>query len=288
MADDKPDGELREGRSEAAWREIDERCAAGDLDWAHPDETAALDRLLRDHPVASDPFWEELGRPARRALLAFLFARKLDVERTAELLEAHLAWRAKYEVSGRVWLRDVPEATALSLSEYCFHPKGSRAKDGKVITYMFAGRYDPNLPLHEVVLYMMWLFDHTVCEEHLDSWRRGTCYIEDITGAGYSTTPKSKDKAAMGEMQNVFPILIRSILIVEPGFIIRALLAIARVFMRDKVMKRIECVKREVVLERVDPAELLPFFGGTAEYDREGHRAAVLAAEAELRGEREL
>lgn len=281
--------EVRGGRTEASWREIDERCAAGDREWLHPEEEAALERLVREHAdVASDPLWEQPGQPKRRTLVACLFARKLDVGRAAELLRAHVTFRERHNVPRRVWLRDVPEAAARSLSQYCFTPPGRRTRDGKSVTYIFAGRYDPSLPIRDVVLYMMWLFDHALRTETLDSWRRGACYVEDIAGAGLSTMPSRRDKAEMGEMQNVFPVLVRTILIVEPGVIVRVLLAVARLFMRDKIMKRIECVPRAVVLERVEKDQLLAHFGGTAEHDHEAFRATVLEEEARLLGAVEL
>jgi len=70
-----------------------------------------------------------------------------------------------------------------------------------------------------------------------------------------------------------FPMRLQSILVVEPGKIIKALLKIAKFFVKMKLLKRVECVTRAELQEKVGIQNLCPEFGGTNVFDYRGFLA---------------
>ena len=60
-----------------------------DQDWVSEEERETLAKL-KNHPVGGDLCNEGLFQNNDRILYIFLFARKLDVDRTVKLMEKHL------------------------------------------------------------------------------------------------------------------------------------------------------------------------------------------------------
>lgn len=249
--------DLVDGRTIDEWAEIEAAVRGGDLDFAHPRELAALAELRSRHPVATDPFFED-----DRLSLIFLFARKLDVKRTAFLMNSHLEWRRQAGLGRRpVGADDVPRE-ALD-ARFLVDTHGRRDAGGRAVSYFFPARYRPDaLPAGALERLLAYQFERRVAEERLDGWRRGVTYVQDLGGAGFSNLDRKAAKRVMSATQNCFPLRIHAILTVRGGVVFRAMLALARLFLKSKLVARIECVSFEELHARVPRRDLLKELGG--------------------------
>lgn len=75
----------------------------GESNYLHEEERAALALFKRRCPSLA-------GHPAlsEKELLIFLFARKLDISRTAALIKKHLKWRINHDLMRPLSRTEVP------------------------------------------------------------------------------------------------------------------------------------------------------------------------------------
>jgi len=265
MSDKKELPIVPDPRTDEEWKSILEACKS-DPNYIHPKESQALAKLKEQYPdVALHPFWNKY--PKDKALYAFLFARKLDVARTADVLKEHLSWRKTHGFMEEVRISQVNQK--MLDSAYAFHVPGKRDFQGRGVCYIFMNRFKPKeYQKGSMARMQIWYFEHHLRTEPLDCFRFGFTYIEDISGVGMSNMQSDKaEQKQTTEMLEIFPLRIRSILVVEPGVIIRALLKIAKFFVKKKILQRVECVKRGDLLERMSPESLLTDFGGAVKFD---------------------
>eukprot|EP01121_Diplochlamys_sp_Union-15-3_P020551 TRINITY_DN8033_c0_g1_i1.p1 TRINITY_DN8033_c0_g1~~TRINITY_DN8033_c0_g1_i1.p1 ORF type:complete len:343 (-),score=65.31 TRINITY_DN8033_c0_g1_i1:4-1002(-) len=245
-----------------------------DPNYVHPLEKEALEELKK-HEIAKgldDKF-----------LLAFLLARKLNIDRTIELLENHFKYLNTNFPGWDEYTFDDLNKVVLNSAFQCVIP-GSRDKQGNGIGYIFLNRYKvKEFPFEEYVRTFIYIFRYSIFKETLDYWRNGSIYIETLKDVSISKNidTSKKGQALMKAIPNCFPFLMRGIYIVDAGFIVKALLKIARIFMKKKLMARVKVVnKREELLEVVDENQLITEFGGKAVYD---HNAFLQQMEKDCR-----
>jgi len=254
-------------RTDEEWASIEKICKS-DPNYIHPKEAQALSVLKEKYPeVALHSFWNRF--PKDKALYAFLFARKLDVARTADVLKEHLAWRHDHGFMDEIKASSLDQKMMDSL--FGFYVPGKRDNRGRLISYIFMGRFKPkDYSKGAMAKVQIWTCEHLLKTEPLDAFRFGFTYVEDLTGAGLSNvqSDKAEQKQTMA-MLEIFPLRIRSIffLVVEPGIIIRALLKIAKFFVKKKVLQRVECVKRTDLPNYMAADQLITDFGGTVKFD---------------------
>jgi len=269
---------LPDPRTDEEWAAIEKVCKS-DPYYIHPKEAQALSTLKEKFPeVALHSFWNRY--PKDKALYAFLFARKLDVARTADVLKEHLAWRHDHGFMDEIKASHLDPK--LRDSGFAFHTPGKRDSRGRLICYIFMGKFKPKeYSKGAMAKVQIWTFEHLLKTEPLDAFRFGFTYVEDISGAGLSNiqTDKAEQKQTVA-MLEIFPFRIRSILVVEPGIIVRTLMRIAKFFVKKKVLQRVECVKRAELLNYMAADQLITEFGGTYKFDFQEYLRKVLAQEA--------
>lgn len=272
----------RDGRTLAEWQEVDEKTRT-DRNFLLASEIAALVQLKELYEIANHPFFDD------KTLLVFLFARKLDLYRTAQLLTGHLQWRQAHNM---LRPRRVEDCDPKLLAARCTwtHP-GIRDREGRGITYHFMGRYK-DLSEDAVIQSTVWNFEHLVQDEPLDCHRKGFTIIESIEGMSFKdsllgTFPSSlqggrtkKAKKFMKSGIQYFPMRIQSVIVVEPGRILASLLGIAKFFVKAKVLNRIECLTQKQLQDRIGMANLITDFGGTCEFDYEEYLENMRRLEA--------
>jgi len=267
-------------RTDEDWANILKACRSNP-NYIHPKEAQALASLKERYPeLALHEFWNRF--PKDRALYAFLFSRKLDVARTADLLKEHLTYRHDHGFMQEIKPSELDQNVVSS--GYAYHVPFKRDMQGRCVMYLFMGRYKPKeygkgaMPKIQV-----FLFDYLIRHEGLDCFRFGFTYVEDISGVGLSNMSQDKaEQKQMMKMMEIFPLRIRSILVVEPGIIIRALMRIAKFFVKKKIIQRVECIKREELFTRITAENLIEAWGGKIKFDFKKHWQEQVVKQWEL------
>eukprot|EP01116_Phalansterium_solitarium_P006612 TRINITY_DN18938_c0_g1_i1.p1 TRINITY_DN18938_c0_g1~~TRINITY_DN18938_c0_g1_i1.p1 ORF type:complete len:291 (+),score=112.51 TRINITY_DN18938_c0_g1_i1:88-960(+) len=249
---------LKRQQDKAAWlkegpadRTIDVTGVAGDR--ISPREFEALQELKKN-PVAE-------GHDDKY-LMAFLFGRKLDIARTIEMLTANIKWRNEngYQDSSTA----VP-CERIYNTNYSYVIPGTRDRQGRAIEYIMAGRLKmKEFTLKELIDWAVAFWEYTLRTETLEVFRDGIIVIESIHGVSMSSYDMKNGKALMSAFQDHFPLRIKLIVVVDPPGIVRALMAIARIFLKKKLIERVRLCKTEELAEIVDPEQLSHDFGGKA------------------------
>jgi len=148
---------------------------------------------------------------------------------------------------------------------------GTRDKLGNPISYLILANYIvKDYTFEEYVKSFTYIFRHSILKETLDCFRNGVTFVESLKNVSImkNVDTRVSSQKLMKSLPNNFPLLIRSILVVDAGFIIKILLKIAKFFVKKKVIARVRILeKREQLLEYIDSNQLITEFGGTLEFD---------------------
>jgi len=204
-----------------------------------------------------------------RFLMACLFARKLDVARTEEMLAKNKAWR---EENGYV---DLPAWESLNrkmLDEGKFALKipGCRGKNGEGIIYVKMGAMVP--ADHEdftesCVRWTVWNGMHGGLFESIDYFRNGIMMVADLKDMGWHNVDFTVQKRIGSALLDNFPMRTCKILIINPPWILNAFLSGMSLFIKKKVMERIYVLEKpEDLATHIEKESLLTEYGGELEY----------------------
>ena len=113
----------------------------------------------------------------------------------------------------------------------------------------------------------------------MDGHRKGVVYVEDIHGVSLSSFDR-KTGADLQKAVQKFPIRIQGIYVIGAGWLIRALIGFAKLFIKEKIIGRVcEAVKsqltikqtkviaKEEVVNYVEKDNLDEVFGGTIQWN---------------------
>jgi hypothetical protein len=159
---------------------------------------------------------------------------------------------------------------ALARCNGFFTTPDTRDKLGRGMMYLYPSRMPKpdQYTLEDYYDFAVYFFQQNV-KLPLSWHRHGTTYIEDLTGFKMSHMDSRIGSKTQKIFQNNFPARIQSILIVDPPAkgLVKALLKIARLFMKKKIIDRVKIISRKELLEHVDEDQLLEHFGGTYQFD---------------------
>lgn len=267
-----------DGRTQDEWNTIRKECLKNP-DYIHPVEEAALKELKEAYPISNDPFFSD------NYLYACLFARKLDVKRTAELLQNNLEWRKKNDYINPLRINDLKNH--LVRSAFLYSLDGVRDNQGRYVIYMESRKYFPKqYSVKDVLDQFMWQFDRLLRIEPLDIWREGFTYVYDLKGWSFTQNfDRKMSRATTLAIQNNFPFRVRSVLLIHTGLFTKVFLNLLKVLrIRKKIMSRIECVKPRTVLERANRGTVPSTFGGDYIFDYTEYIAHIADEEDETFG----
>jgi hypothetical protein len=92
--------------------------------------------------------------------------------------------------------------------------------------------------------------------------------VEDLKGVSMKNFDMNNAKKINQAMQDNFPQRFGGIYIVNAGFIVKTLAAIARLIMKKKIVDRVRIIpKYEDLKEFIDPDQLIEEYGGTVKFD---------------------
>jgi len=197
-------------------------------------------------------------------LMLFLFAKKLIVLDAAKLLENNLNIRKKLDIPFPVLKKHInPE---IALKESSFSIIGKRDKLNRSISYLIPQNLVPkDYDFKEYLTTIFWNIDQSVNDDS-SAHRLGMVVVEDLKNFSlFKHFDKRLNQHVEGKIENIFPGRIQKIYILNPPFYVKPLLSFAKTFVKNKIVSRVEIVKKEKLLEDIDHHQLLPHFGGTYE-----------------------
>jgi len=196
-----------------------------------------------------------------------LFSRKLDVKRALKMLESNLKWRKE---NGH---DDTPDWAKLNKplikSDFAMTIPGARTKNGHGIIY---GKFGNMVPddhpnfVKDIMDYIMWNNMVGIFLEDMEYHRNGVCFIADMKSTGWRNLDMKLQKTVNSALMDNFPMKISQVIVLHPPAIFKPLLAGARLFVKKKILDRIEMLEPEDLLKFVAPDQLAAEFGGKITY----------------------
>nr|CAB3263126.1 uncharacterized protein LOC101243387 [Phallusia mammillata] len=196
-------------------------------------------------------------------LLRFLRAKKFSQEKSLNMLQNYHKVQKQYKdvfvkVSNPALIRPIVEQGALLMLD-------GNTKQGACCLFYRTGLLDPNADPWDLTAYGIMCM-----EKMLENEQYQICGMEIIEDfADFSLTLLAKMSTSVskmkGAMQDAMPCRIRGIHILNEGTVFDLLMAIARPFMRKKILDRIHVygAKYELMHKHISPAILPPYLGGT-------------------------
>jgi len=217
-------------------------------------------------------------------IMASLFARKLDLKRTEEFLNSSFSWRKQ-----RGFLK-IPKLSEIDhrLFDVSFYLPGSRDKLGRSVRYLNINRVIPNtgpFMAAEMTKWEVWLHYVGFFCDGMDGLRNGCCLVAQLDGYGWKHFDVDFQRQMAPIWVDTFPVLVRKMLMLNPPSIISAILKITTMFMKEKMMDRIEQVDVKEITKIVEPQFLVKEFGGDVEWGPKNY-VALLKEWAEKNEER--
>jgi len=204
-----------------------------------------------------------------RFLMACLFARKLDLKRTEEMLQKNKAWREENGYADLPSFDSLPRKM-IETGKFALKIPGCRGKNGEGIIYVRMGNMVPSD--HEnftenCVRMTVWNGMHGGLYDSMDYFRNGIMMVADLEGMGWNNVDMSVQKRISSALLDNFPMRTCKILIINPPWILNPFLSGMSLFIKKKVMDRIYVLEKpEDLLTHIDKAYLLKDYGGDVEY----------------------
>jgi len=222
-----------------------------------PNEIEALKQMKLNYEVCNK-FSDEY-------IMACLFARKLDLIRTHAMLQATLKWRSENN------LQTIPRMSEIhpELLNYFILPFGLRLKDGTgpIITNM--NKITPNkepYTLTETAKFLYWFWNVAIFSQGIDLFRNGMTFFVEMDGYGWKNFDYEWQTKFDHIIRDKVPARVKKTLILHPPLIYYALFKICSVFMKAKVLQRIQPVKNEQEFSKLTENEQLwSIYGGKFE-----------------------
>jgi len=130
------------------------------------------------------------------------------------------------------------------------------------VIYLFPGRLKmKEFTLKDYLDFTFYWWGESL-KQDLDMHRNGICYVESLKGMRLSSLDLKIAKGMQDAVQSHLTIQIRKILVVDPGLILKACMKIAKVFVKKKIMDRVELCKRTDLVNFIAEDHLIKEFGG--------------------------
>ncbi|KAN0045503.1 hypothetical protein ACTA71_005881 [Dictyostelium dimigraforme] len=232
------------------------------------DEFKILEDLTNDELLILNKFKEfPICKDIKdQYLLLFLFSKKFDLEKAHTLIKNNLFLREKLEISFPVVKHQVNGELAKKSSS--FNIIGCRTNNGSSISYLYPSKLKPkDYTFKEYMTFLLWSQDQSA-HDHSSVHRAGMTIIEDLHKISMFKHFDSRlqdflKKNKLNDMQDIFIGRIKKIYILNPPWLLKPLLSLARTFMKNKLISRVEICKNDQIFKTVDPSQVLFEYGGT-------------------------
>jgi len=262
--DDEGKGKLREGAPPGIVITLGKSCIYGLREQLFPEEWQALQDLKTNYEICknySDEF-----------LVSCLFSRKLDLIRTNTLLQNNWKWRKENN------LVNLPKYSDFSqnMLKFWMSVSGARSKNGAGLTYSKIRNLVINqepFTIPTMTKWITWMYTIGVFREGMDYLRNGLIVIQDMDGYGWKHFDIDFQKKMSSMWQDVFPMRVKAMYILNPPGIFDAVMKIAKTFNKSKIMDRIEILAKKDLTRFIDKTQLLEDFGGELTMDADAREA---------------
>jgi len=213
----------------------------------------------------------ELAAETDKFVAVFLFARRHNMPDVEELLNKFYKKKAEYAYAFPG--QHIPSFQYSNLAERAkvggaanLQPHGYRDKKGRMLRYFLMGLDNPSArTLEYTYVAFYWQTYYTIETEPLSAWRNGVCIVVDLKSAGLRNLDISaKGRESHSALQGTFPFRVRSMLVVNGGFFINALMTGAKLALPKKLYDRIKLMSASDLKDHIPMDNLLPQFGGSA------------------------
>jgi hypothetical protein len=203
-----------------------------------------------------------------RFLLACLYSRKMDIQRTVKMLKSHIKWRISNGY-GKVPEWEKIDKSFLEANIGMMIP-GTRSKEGSAIIYFKLSNLIPSeFGIKTIVDYVIWNYSQGTFLNGLDFHRNGIVVIGDLQGVGWKNIDFGLQKKINAALMDNFPLRIHKVLLIHPPSIVPALISCFRLFIKKKIMDRIEVSQPEEIENFIEKDNLWKEMGGNVEYNSE-------------------
>jgi len=214
----------------------------------------------------------QLEKESDKFVACFLFSRRHNLEDTYELFQKFYKVKDRYanyfagnHQPSYKYTNGLAESVRVGAASM-IHPRGCRDKKGRMLRYFFMGLDTPSArSLEYTYVNFFWQTYYIVGTEPLNAWRNGMAIVVDLKHAGLKNLDfSSAGREIHSAMQGTFPFRVRSMLVINGGIIINALLKGAKLALPKKLYDRIKVLQEEQLKEHVPLEHLFPQYGGTA------------------------
>eukprot|EP01126_Amoeba_proteus_P028281 TRINITY_DN2791_c0_g2_i10.p1 TRINITY_DN2791_c0_g2~~TRINITY_DN2791_c0_g2_i10.p1 ORF type:complete len:360 (+),score=56.81 TRINITY_DN2791_c0_g2_i10:78-1157(+) len=204
-----------------------------------------------------------------RFLMACLFSRKLDVQRTETMLLSNRRWREENGFSV------IPEWESLDKNRlvegrFILKIPGTRARNGEGIIYIQMGKMFPQKwPgfTETCINWAVWNGMHGGLYEGMDYFRNGMVMIIDMSQVGWNNIDLSLQTKMGSVLLDNFPMRTCKILILNPPWILNTFLSALHLVLKKKLIERIFVMKdNSELLVHVSEENLHENWGGNLHY----------------------
>jgi len=202
-------------------------------------------------------------------LMSFLWSRKLDIKRAVQIFDLNQKVRKALDLPPtRIPASRLNEKLIRSGTFQCFPQTVD--KQGRSIAYLFMGNYFPaEFSPDDLIISTFWLGEITAYSQPPSAQRNGMIVVEDLTGVGMRHLDtrflnRVKEIGGTDGVQNLFPGRFQAVLVLNPPLIFKMLMAIAKLFVKKKLIKRVRVVTpADILAEYVDADNLSVAVGGS-------------------------
>ncbi|EDQ84969.1 uncharacterized protein MONBRDRAFT_29638 [Monosiga brevicollis MX1] len=207
-------------------------------------------------------------------LLRCLMARKFDVDRAFNLLQAYKSELVPLLGTDTI---DAGEARAPLEAGELLLPGTHDVEGAAIVVYDAAMHRDQGFDGQQTLRAILYLVDIALQDER--AMRNGITIVSFLHRLPWSKLDNNTHKLLLKTLQNNYPARVRSVAVVSPNWTTKAMLRVLRPFMKNKLSSKLRTYKSLDALEAVVPRTALPVsVGGTHAYDHQSWLTTYLAS----------
>lgn len=221
-------------------------------------------------------------------LMKFIWARKLDIRRAAEVLRDHMVWRKEWDMENL----DIKAIEAYLKSGVSTWVPGLYSREGYSATFIVPRKLDlatwrkfgSRGMMHAIYYVTDMASDHDI-----DIARQGTVMVLDFSGASWSDIISAIKgdgqfdlSKIMDSTQNHMPSRVRDIILLNPPWWIRLLLGTIKPLLKAKLRRKIHSAKTSELGDYFTPENIISEWGGRRVFDLDHWAETILHARPTL------
>ncbi|XP_061627256.1 tyrosine-protein phosphatase non-receptor type 9 isoform X2 [Phyllopteryx taeniolatus] len=202
------------------------------------------------------------GLVSQATAVKFLMARKFDVSRAVDLLQAYKNTRIKEGIIN-IDPDEEPLRSELLSGKFTILP--GRDANGAALALFTARLHRPDVTTHKAVLQaIIYQLDKAI--DSVQTQRDGLLFIYDMTNSSYGNFDYDLCVKILNLLKGAFPARLKCVFIVSSPLWFRAPFAVLRLFVREKLRERVCTVKAHKLANHIPVSSLPEHLGGTSQY----------------------